>query len=149
MLILSVRQNQVDLMYLVDTNVISEARKGSRANSGVRDFFRSAQLNRHSTYISVITIGELRKGIWRVENRGNDAQELARWLNRLLNTYAAFILDFSIEEAQVWGRLLAGSEGHAIDKQIAATALCYDLTVVTRNSADFADTTARTLNPFV
>ena len=135
-------------MYLVDTNVISEARKGPRANSGVRDFFRSARLNRHSTYISAITIGEIRRGISLVEERGDDARELTRWLERLLNTYAAYILDFSIEEAQVWGRLLAQGAQHAIDKQIAATALCYDLTLVTRNTTDFANTTVRTLNPF-
>ena len=137
-------------MYLVDTNVISEARKGPEANIGVSEFFRSVRLNRHSTYMSVITIGELRKGIWRLSNRGDghQAKQLERWLSRLLRDYASFILDFSASEAEVWGRLLANNEQHAVDKQIAATALCYDLTVVTGNTADFAGTTARTLNPF-
>ena len=135
-------------MYLVDTNVISEPRKGSLANTGVRDFFRSVQLNRHSTYISAITIGEIRIGISLIESRGDDHRPLARWLDRLIKTYAAYILDFSIEESQVWGRLLAQNDQNAIDKQIAATALCYDLTVVTRNTADFEGTTARTLSPF-
>ena len=135
-------------MYLVDTNVISESRKGSRANPGVQDFFRAARLGRHSTYISVITIGELRKGAIRIENRGEDHRPLVKWLDRLLAIYSAFILDFSIEEAQVWGRLLTQNKQNAIDKQIAATALCYDLTVVTRNTDDFTETAARTLNPF-
>jgi predicted nucleic acid-binding protein len=135
-------------MYLVDTNVISESRKGIHANSGVQDFFRHAQRSRHSTYISVITIGELRKGVTRIESRGDDARPLQRWLNRILKNYSAYILDFSVEEAQVWGRLMASTDQNAIDKQIAATALCYDLTVVTRNTADFEGTTAKTLNPF-
>jgi len=135
-------------VYLVDTNVISEARKGVNSNPGVLEFFREAELNQNSMYISVITIGELRKGVDRIQLRGGDARPLTRWLNDLLKRYAAFILDFSLEEALVWGRLLSAQDRNVIDKQIAATALCYDLTVVTRNTADFADTTARTFNPF-
>ncbi len=135
-------------MYLVDTNVISESRKGTSANPGVRAFFRSVQLEQRATYISAITIGELRKGIDRINRRGGDSRSLEKWLNRLLKTYSAFVLDFSVEEAQVWGKLLAADDQNAVDKQIAATALCYDLTVVTRNTSDFAGTTARTLNPF-
>ena len=101
------------------------------------------------TGISVITLGEIRKGIERVARRGDDVRELTTWLRRVTTSYNAFLLDFSLDEAQVWGRLLAQDESNAIDKQIAATALCYDLTVVTRNTGDFDGTTARTLNPFV
>jgi predicted nucleic acid-binding protein len=73
---------------------------------------------------------------------------LEKWLNTLLIEYQDFILAFDQDMAQIWGRLRAPRPENALDKQIAATALIHDLTVVTRNQADFRPTGVRVLNPF-
>ncbi|MBI2802973.1 MAG: type II toxin-antitoxin system VapC family toxin [Gammaproteobacteria bacterium] len=137
-------------MYLVDTDVISEARKGEKANAGVRAFFNNATRNNIELYLSAITIGELRKGVESIRHRGDrvQAQRLERWLGRLTNNYADAVLPFDQETAQVWGRLSAPRPENPLDKQIAATALIYDLAVVTRNTAHYAPTGVRLLNPF-
>ena len=137
-------------MYLVDTNVISEARKGPRAHPGVRQFFQRAAEERDGLYLSVVTVGELRRGVELIRHRGDlmQASLLERWLNELLSAYADKVLPFDAEAAQVWGRLRVPSPAHELDKQIAATALIHGLTVVTRNVADFTGTTVDLLNPF-
>ncbi len=135
-------------MYLVDTNVISEARKGSRANPGVRDFLQSTDPSQ--IYLSVQTTGEIRRGLENIRSRGDhsQAQSLEQWLNLLLNEYADRLLDFDLDCAQVWGKLMSPGHRHPIDKQIAAIALIHDMTVVTRNADDFAATGVRLRNPF-
>ena len=135
-------------MYLLDTNVVSELRKGVRANAGVRTFF--AGLTADAAYLSVQTIGELQHGIATIRSRGDhpQADRLQSWLNELLATYATRILAFDLECAQVWGKLMSPNPQHPIDKQIAAIGLIYDLTIVTRNIDDFEATGARLLNPF-
>jgi predicted nucleic acid-binding protein len=137
-------------MYLLDTNILSELRKQERANPGVQRFFRQILDQEASTYISVITIGELRRGVYLIRHRGDltQAQMLETWLQTLLEQYADNILDFGQEEAQVWGRLRVPHPENALDKQIAATALVYGLTLVTRNIQDFATTGATLHNPF-
>jgi toxin FitB len=137
-------------VYLVDTDVISEARKGAKANPGVRDFFRKAAKEDTALYLSVITIGELRRGVEKIRHRGDEGQarKLERWLHRLSNDYTDAILAFDAEMAQLWGRLRVPHPENPLDKQIAATALMYDLVVVTRNTAHFQATGARLLNPF-
>ena len=138
-------------MYLIDTNVISEARKKSRANPGVIDFFRRVASAGDPVYRSAITIGELRRGVELIRLRGDaeQARLLEDWLSAVLDHYADKVLDFDADAAQVWGRLRAPNHEHALDKQIAAIALVHDLTVITRNSADFAGTGVKVLNPFV
>ncbi|HEY4370027.1 MAG TPA: type II toxin-antitoxin system VapC family toxin [Steroidobacteraceae bacterium] len=137
-------------MYLIDTDVISELRKGTRANAGVRTFFREAAQQIRSLYLSVITIGELRHGVERIRHRGDASQalRLERWLEGLQTEYAEAILPFDQEMAEVWGKLRVPNPENPLDKQIAATALVFDLTVVTRNEAHFTPTAARVLNPF-
>lgn len=137
-------------MYLVDTNVISEARKGRRANVGVRRFFAKVIEQDTPVFLSVITIGELRRGIELIRHRGDRRQAtvLERWLARLLRDYENYILEFDSDVAQVWGRLRAPHQEHILDKQIAATALIHDLIVVTRNHKDFETTGVKVLNPF-
>jgi toxin FitB len=66
----------------------------------------------------------------------------------ILREYEEHILDFTYDEAQVWGRLRVPHPENAIDKQIAATALTHDLTLVTRNTNHFEGLTIRVLNPF-
>ena len=137
-------------MYLVDTNVISEARKRSKANRGVRDFFKQVIKEQSRVYISVVTLGELRRGVELIRHRGDtrQANQLEKWLETLLAEYRDHILDINQDIAQLWGRLRVPHPENALDKQIAATALIYDLTVVTRNHQDFSSTGVRLLNPF-
>lgn len=137
-------------MYLVDTNVISEARKRSKANKGVKRYFKQVTDEQASVFISVVTVGELRRGVELIRHRGDirQANQLEAWLKTLLADYREFILEIDEEIAQLWGRLRAPHPEHALDKQIAATALIHDLAVVTRNEKDFAKTGARVLNPF-
>lgn len=137
-------------MYLLDTNLISELRKRDRANPGVTRFFSRLAEQETPAYISVITIGELRRGVELIRRRGDQAQAsaLEAWLQSLLDDYADNMLDFGRDEAQVWGRLRVPQPENALDKQIAATALTYDLTLVTRNVRDFTATGARLHNPF-
>lgn len=137
-------------MYLVDTNVISEARKKSKANRGVRAFFRQAIEDETQTFISVVTVGELRRGIESIRYRSDvrQANKLEKWLVALLTEYQDHILDINQDIAQLWGRLRVPHPENALDKQIAATALIYELTVVTRNHKDFVKTGVRVLNPF-
>ena len=137
-------------MYLVDTNVISEARKKSKANTGVRAFFKQAIKDETRIFISVVTVGELRRGVESIRYRGDVRQtnQLEKWLENLMDEYQDHILDINQDIAQLWGRLRAPHPENALDKQIAATALIYELTVVTRNHKDFVKTGVRALNPF-
>lgn len=137
-------------MYLLDTNIISELRKRDRANPGITCFFRQIAEQEIITYLSVITIGELRRGVDIIRYRGDvtQAKSLETWLQIILDRYAENILDFGREEAQIWGRLRVPHPENALDKQIAATALVYDLTLVTRNVKDFTATGVTLLNPF-
>jgi hypothetical protein len=135
-------------MYLVDTNVISEARKGGKANSGVRKFFQT--ITPENIYLAAQTIGEIRRGLENIRYRGDlpQARKLEKWLDLVVSDYADKILTFDEECAQVWGRLMSPHPEHPIDKQIAAIALIHDLAVVTRNVDDFRGTGVEITNPF-
>ena len=135
-------------MFLVDTNIISEARKGLRADPGVRTFFGAT--GEGDLYLAVHTLGELRQGLERIRARGDNTQSdlLESWLTLVAEKYQDRILDFDRECAEVWGKLMASGPQNPVDKQIAAIALLYDLTIVTRNTADFEGTGASLLNPF-
>jgi predicted nucleic acid-binding protein len=135
-------------MFLVDTNVISERRKGPKADSGVVDFIQRAE---NEFFLPVQVIGELRRGIERLRHRGDlpQALRLEAWLESIWEEYALRILTFDVQCAQLWGTLMGVNDQHPVDKQIAAIALVYDLTVVTRNTDDFAGTGVRLFNPFL
>jgi toxin FitB len=137
-------------MYLIDTDVISEVRKEEKANPGVRQFFQDADRDNVPMYLSVITIGELRQGVEIIRHRGDEpqARALERWLERVIDRFEDAILSFDHETAQIWGRLRVPNRENPLDKQIAATAIINDLTVVTRNTAHYAPTGARLSNPF-
>lgn len=137
-------------MYLLDTHIVSELRKKERANAGLRRFVLQLAEQEAQTYISVVTVGELRRGVDLIRHRGDLAQAgaLEAWLQNLLDDYGDNILDFGKEEAQIWGRLRVPHPENALDKQIAATALSYGFTLVTRNVRDFVQTGVILLNPF-
>lgn len=137
-------------MYLIDTNVISELRKKAKANIGVRRFFRQAINDQSKVFMSVVTVGELRRGVELIRHRGDirQANQMGAWLDALLAEYQDYILNINHDIAQLWGHLRVPNPENALDKQIAATALIYDLTVVTRNHKDFVNTGVRVFNPF-
>jgi predicted nucleic acid-binding protein len=135
-------------VYLVDTNVFSERRKGRKADPGVVEFFRRAK---NEIFLPVQVVGEIEGGIERLRQRDDHPQAklLEKWFGALLAEFSEHILAFDLECAKVWGVLIGVNEQHSIDKQIAAIALMHDLTIVTRNTAHFSGTGARILNPFL
>ncbi len=137
-------------MYLLDTNVISQFTK-RQPNPGVSIFIKKAKDSESSLYLSVITLGEINKGIVRL-TRYNDVQQadrLRQWHNQLQINFADFLLPIDADTTVIWGEILAVTDDtNAIDKLIAATALQYGLTLVTRNIDHFAGTGARCVNPF-
>jgi hypothetical protein len=137
-------------MYLIDTNVISELRKKSRADPGVRAFFKQVIAEETHLFISVVTVGELRHGVEAIRHRGDarQARQLEQWLASLLVEYQDCILSINSNIAQLWGRLRVPHPENALDKLIAATALIYELTIVTRNHKDFVRTGVQVMNPF-
>jgi toxin FitB len=137
-------------VYLIDTNVISETRKGERANRGVVAFLRELAGTSDPAFLSSITIGELRRGVALIRRRGDadQAERLEAWLGSVVGQFRERILAFDADAAQVWGRLRVPNPDHALDKQIAAIALINDLTLVTRNVADFQGVGVRLKNPF-
>jgi predicted nucleic acid-binding protein len=137
-------------MYLIDTDVVSELRKGAKTNSGVMHFFAEAGKLNQAMYISVVTVGELRRGVEIIRHRKDllQAKRLETWLEQLLNEYEDHILGFGREEAEVWGRLRVPHPENALDKQIAATAFTHDLSVVTRNAAHFKKLGLPVVDPF-
>ena len=120
--------------------MISEARKGRRADAGVQDFWAAAARDDTPLFLAAITIGELRRGVELIRHRGDQPQALLleQWLVEVLQAYGDRVLVLDGDAAQIWGRLRVPNPHNAIDKQIAAIALLHNLTVVTRKTDDFA-----------
>jgi predicted nucleic acid-binding protein len=137
-------------MYLIDTNVVSEARKNARTNRGVVSFFKSAAASGDPLFLSAVSLGELRRGVELIRRRGDadQARRLEAWLATVVESFGERILAFDMDAAQVWGRLRVPDPDHALDKQIAAIALVNGLTLVTRNVADFEGLGVKLANPF-
>jgi predicted nucleic acid-binding protein len=133
--------------FLLDTNVIAELRKGTRANANVRSWF--AALDPDDVGLSVVTIGEIRRGIESVRRRdGAAARALERWLRRVLAEHADRILDVDLAVAEEWGRLNVPDPLPVIDGLLAATARVHGLTLATRNVRDVARSGTDVVNPF-
>lgn len=137
-------------MYLLDTNVISELRKKEKANQGVITFFQHLNRSNTNAFLSAVTLGELRRGIELIRHRKDFTQAnlLENWFSTILTDYSDKILPIDQDIAQLWGRLRVPNPSNELDKLIAATAILYDLTVVTRNVTDFLETDAKVYNPF-
>jgi predicted nucleic acid-binding protein len=135
------------LTLLLDTNVISELRKGERANARVAAWF--AGVSDDEIHLSVLVIGEVRRGIELVRRRdARQATALERWLGRLARDHADRILPVDRRVAEEWGRLTALRPSSLVDSLLAATARVHGLMLVTRNVADVAWTGVPYLNPF-
>jgi predicted nucleic acid-binding protein len=133
--------------YLVDTNVLSELRKGPRCHGRVASWF--AGVPEESLHLSVLVVGEVRRGIERIRRRdARGAEALDRWLATIVTTYGDRILPVDIRIARTWGGLNVPHPLPTIDGLLAATALVHGLVLVTRNTKDVARTGAPFLDPF-
>lgn len=136
-------------MYLYDSNVISELTR-KLPNSKVVAFFNNANRQSSRHFISVITLGEIRFGIERLKRRNDhqQAQKLQAWYDANLPLLVNDALPVTDDCANVWGELLVINPHNPVDKLLVATALVYDLTLVTRNVKDIQDTGVKYFNPF-
>lgn len=133
--------------FLVDTNVVSEWRKGASANPSVIDWFERTP--NEKIHVSVLVIGEIRRGIEKLRPRDpSHAAALDNWLGTLIYALGPRLIDFDRAAAEIWGSLSARRSRPPVDTQMAAVALSRGMTVVTRNVLDFADTEVAILNPF-
>ena len=133
--------------YLLDTNIISEIRKGPRCHPNVAAW--CSNLEEDSLYLSVLVLGEIRKGI--EELRGRDAgkaNELDLWLEQLQTSFQSQILPVDTAISQEWGRFSSLHTVPVVDGLLAATATAHGLVLVTRNTRDFADFGIQLINPF-
>lgn len=135
------------MSYLVDTNVISELRKGQRCDPGVTSWF--AGVSSEEIYLSALTVGEIRKGIENIRRRDErTAEVLEAWLAELVAIYSDRILSVDEGIAEQWGRYNVPDPQPVLDSLLAATASIHGLTLVTRNVKHVERTGVDCLNPF-
>jgi predicted nucleic acid-binding protein len=135
------------MKYLLDTNVLSELRKGTKAHLSVRKWW--AQTDGMDICVSVMALGEVRQGVERLRNRNPEkAREIERWLLTIPKTMGTRMLGVNHQVADAWGRMGVRRTLPLVDSLLAATAIAHDLTLVTRNIKDIKDTGVRYLNPF-
>lgn len=127
------------MSYLLDTNVISELRKGERTDPSVASWF--ADIADEEIFLSVLTIGEIRRGVESVRRRDPDsAAALDSWLSRLSEIHHDRIVPVDRPIAEEWGRMNVPDPLPVVDGLLAATARILGLTLVTRNTTDVEGT---------
>ena len=133
------------MSFLLDTNVVSEIRRG-------RDPYVRAWANGVEDvdlHISVMTLGEIRKGTELLRSRDPvQAEVFAGWLGGLQTGFAERIVPIDTAVAEEWGRLNAAAPRNTVDSLIAASARVHGLIVVTRNTGDFEDCGVALINPW-
>lgn len=135
------------MSYLIDTNIISEVGKGARCDAHVAAWY--ASIDDGELYLSVLVLGELRKGIERVRRRdAAKATALEDWLRSVDLAFGERVLPVDRAVAEEWGRMNGERSIPSVDGLLAATAKVRGLTLVTRNEADVAGLGATILNPF-
>lgn len=133
-------------MFLMDTDVVSALRRPERNPAPTR-WLEAQQAS--DVYLSVITMGEIERGIARQTRQDPDfARDLAQWYQRILSSFADRILPVDVAVASRWGRLSASIGNESVDLLIAATAIVHGFSVVTRNVRHFEPTGVRVINPF-
>lgn len=134
------------MSWLVDTNILSELRKGDHADIGVRMWFSEAR--EEELFTSVLVLGEVRRGIESIRRRDvSSALALEQWLQRLTIDFDDRVLPIDARVADRWGTLNVPDPVPTVDGLLAATALVYDLVLVTRNVRDVEGTGVRLLDP--
>ncbi len=136
------------MSFLLDTNVVSDLRRPQRTNDSFRVWFGA-----HATdamYLSAITIGEIEQGVSAVERRDGDQGALLReWFEeRVLAVFATRSIAVDAEVARVAAQLRVPDPTPWVHSIIAATARVHDLTLVTRNTEDFAGADVPIVNPW-
>lgn len=135
------------MSFLLDTNVVSELRKGDRMDARVRTWFD--EVVAEDLHLSVLVVGELRRGIERIRQKdATQAEALERWLQRVTRDHVDRILTVNRRVAEEWGRLSAQRSGSPVDLLMAATARVHELVLVTRNTRHIAWTGVPCVNPF-
>jgi predicted nucleic acid-binding protein len=138
------------MAYLLDTNVVSELRKGSRCNSAVREWFGA--LDEADAYLSVLIVGEIERGIERIRKRDpKSAARLRRWLSGLCTKFEDRILPVTLPIARTWGKMSkmgAPNPIPTVDGLLAATAHVHGLILATRNVRQVQALDIEWLNPF-
>jgi hypothetical protein len=133
--------------YLIDTNIISEVRKGDRCDPNVSVWY--ASIAEEELFLSTLVLGEIRKGAELVRSRDPDkAAALERWLGQVEAAFGGRVLGIDNLVADRWGRMSAVRPIPVIDGLLAATAVTNDLTLVTRNDRDILGLGVMVLNPF-
>lgn len=133
--------------FLIDTNVISEWRKGARCDPHVTAWF--ASILDEQLYLSVLVLGEIRRGAEKLRSRDpGGATAVDRWLTEVERAFCGRILPVDSIVAGEWGRMSARRSVPVVDCLLAATAKANDLTLATRNVRDVEDLGARIVNPF-
>jgi toxin FitB len=133
--------------FLVDTNVISEVRKGRWCNTSVAAWWSTVAEDQ--IFMSVLTIGEIRKGVENLRRRDDrTARVLDEWLSWLISHHWNRILPVELDIVEEWGRLSVPDPLPAVDGLLAATAKVRGLTLATRNVADMARTGVDLFNPW-
>ena len=134
------------MSFLLDTNVVSDLRRPTRARSGLAAWFE--EQTPEALFLSVVTIGEIRQGIEQLQRRDQrHAQILNVWLRDLTRLYSDRLLAIDAAVADEWGRLRAIRSVPVVDAFLAATARVHGLTLVTRNESDFAGLGVIAVNP--
>lgn len=134
------------MSFILDTNVISAVRRSERAPRVAAWLARQRETD---LFISVITLGEIERGIRLQEPKDERfARDLRRWLDRTVMLFQDRLLEFTAADALAWGTLSARMGHPGADLMIAAQALSRDATVVTGNGADFTATGVRIVDPF-
>lgn len=135
------------MSYLIDTNIISEIRKGARCDARVSAWYE--KITDADIFLSTLVLGEIRKGIELARVRdASKAAALERWLREVEAAFDGRVLGIDNAVSDQWGRISAIRSVPVIDGLLAATALTHDLTLVTRNDRDVAGLGARVMNPF-
>jgi toxin FitB len=133
------------LSFLLDTNAVSEIRRGR--DQHVRGWV--SNVDDVDLHLSVITLGEIRKGIELLRDRDPaQANMFDSWLDDLHTRFADRIVSIDARIAEEWGRLNAAATCNTVDSLIAATARIHGLTVVTRNTGDFEGCGVPLINPW-
>ena len=135
------------MAWLLDTNVVSELRKGSAANPNVLAW--AASIRRDRQFLSVLTLGEIHKGILRIRERDPaQSRALEEWFHTLKSKYDRSFLPICETVATQWAELNLHRTLPVIDGLLAATARVYHLRIATRNVRDFEGTGVEVVNPF-
>ena len=135
------------MSFLIDTNIVSELRKGARCDPGVATWW--AGVAEEDLWLSALVLGEIRKGVELARRRDpRKAAALEAWLGEVVAGFGDRVLPVDTAAAEEWGRMNAIRPAPVIDALLAATARANGLTLVTRNTADVAGLGADVLNPF-